>query len=428
MEVAEQGKRAEGGGAPPRPGLRGWLRRHRRAATAAAVLALLALLAAAFVTVWNFSSLALIPDHADRPEAVTVEAVRADSVDLSRNEHSGRPGTYALVWQGGRAVVGEVLRDGGGTVTRRLESVDGYLVPGMEVAVDFDVWAGDPRQALGIPFRAVRYPSELGPMPAWEVPGRSRTWAIVVHGINGDPQIGLRLLPTLRRSGMPALLISYREDLGAPSADGKHHMGLTEWRDLQSAARYALGHGAERLVLVGYSMGGAIVSQFMQRSPLADRVSGLLLDAPALDWQQIFAFNATELGLPGFAAKPVEWMIGARIDVDWESLDAARNPGAFRLPILLFHGTEDDVVPIAVSEDFAAALPGFVEFVRVPGAGHVEAWNVAPRRYERRLLTFLRSGAVDAAAGQPRAPEREQGDGEQGARPVRPEDDEEQAR
>jgi len=71
--------------------------------------------------------------------------------------------------------------------------------------------------------------------------------------------------------------------------------------------RYAFAHGARRLVLVGYSMGGAIVSQFMQRSPLAPRVAGLVLDAPALDWQEILAFNATEMGFPSFASLPVEW-------------------------------------------------------------------------------------------------------------------------
>lgn len=433
METAERGERA--GAGPGRGRGPGERRRRRRIAVALAGLALAAVLVALFVTVWNFSSLVVVPDHGERPQDVTVEAVRPGSVVLSRNDYSGLPGTYALVWQGGRAVVGEVLRDDGDTVTRRLRSVDGYLVPGTEVAVDFDVWAGDPRQALGIPFRAVRYPSEAGPMPAWEVPGRSRTWAIVVHGINGDPQIGLRLLPTLRRAGMPTLLIGYREDLGAPSVDGKHHMGLTEWRDVQGAARYALRHGARRLVLVGYSMGGAIVSQFMQRSPLAERVTGLVLDAPALDWRQILAFNATEMGLPAFAAKPVEWMIGARIEVDWDSLDAARHRDAFRLPILLFHGTADEVVPLAVSEEFAAALPGFVDLVRVPDAGHVGAWNAAPRRYEGRLLAFLRSAAVGAAAGggasggaQARAPEREQGDGEQRPGPVGAEHDEEQAR
>ncbi|HEX4670579.1 MAG TPA: alpha/beta fold hydrolase [Solirubrobacterales bacterium] len=227
-------------------------------------------------------------------------------------------------------------------------------------------------------------------MPGWQIPGRKRTWAIVVHGINSTPETGLRIAPALHRGGLPTLLITYREDLGAPpSPDGFHHMGLTEWRDLAATARYALGHGARRLVLVGYSMGGAIVSQFMERSPLAARVAGLVLDAPVLDWKAVLAFHATEMGFPSFAALPVEWAVGARIDADWDSLDALQHPDDFQLPILLFHGTDDDVVPISNSDEFAAELPRRVTYYRVPRAGHTEAWNVDPALYERRLTSFL---------------------------------------
>jgi len=199
----------------------------------------------------------------------------------------------------------------------------------------------------------------------------------------------------LHRAGLPALLITYREDQGAPpSPDGFHHMGLTEWRDLQAAARYALAHGARRLLLVGYSMGGAIVAQFMQKSSLASHVAGLVLDAPALDWRRVLEFNAEEMGLPGFSVLPVEWAIGARIDADWDSLDALEHSEDFQLPILLFHGDDDQVVPISLSEDFAAELPRWVSFYRAPDAGHVESWNVAPALYQRRLRRFLTSTLV----------------------------------
>lgn len=196
------------------------------------------------------------------------------------------------------------------------------------------------------------------------------------------------------------MLISYREDLGAPpSPDGLHHMGLTEWRDLQAAARYALAHGARRLLLAGYSMGGAIVAQFMERSPLRGRVAGLLLDAPALDWESILEFNAEQMGLPPFLADPVEWAIDGRIDPDWESLDALRHPADFHLPILLFHGTADKLVPISGSNAFAAELPRWVTYYRVSKAGHTESWNVDPGLYDRRLTTFLRRIGVRGRAG-----------------------------
>jgi pimeloyl-ACP methyl ester carboxylesterase len=339
---------------------------------------------------WHFSDAVLVPDHSDWTRSTRVEGLPPGQIVLARNEDSERPGVYGLDWTGGHAIVGAIVTSTADTVTRRLRAVRGYLVPEMEVGVEPNVYAGDPGQALGLPFENVDIPDELGPMPAWSIPGRADTWAIVVHGINGTPQVGLRVVPTLHRAHLPTLLIAYREDLGAPpSPDGFHHMGLTEWRDLEAAARYALAHGARRLVLVGYSMGGAIVTQFMQRSPLAPRVAGVVLDAPALDWREILEFNATEMGFPSFAALPVEWAIGARIDADWDSLDALGHPDDFHLPILLFHGTDDKVVPISTSDEFAAELPRWVTYYRAPDAGHVEAWNVDPRLYERRLDAFL---------------------------------------
>ncbi|HMJ73262.1 MAG TPA: alpha/beta hydrolase [Solirubrobacterales bacterium] len=354
---------------------------------------------------WHFSDAVLVPDHSSPAAKVEVERVGPGRIVLERSEDTERPGTYGLEWAGGHAIAGDIVEVDADTVIRRLRAVRGYLVPGMDVGVEADVYVGDPRQALGIPFAEVDVPDELGPMAAWSIPGRSRTWAIVVHGINGMPQLGLRMVPALRRAGLSSMLITYREDLGAPpSPDGFHHMGLTEWRDLEAAARYALTHGARRLVLAGYSMGGAIVAQFMERSPLASRVVGLVLDAPALDWRRILEFNATRLGFPAFSALPLEWTIGARIDVDWDSLDALEHTDDFHLPILLFHGTDDKVVPISLSEDFAAALPRWVTFYRVPAAGHVESWNVAPRSYEHRLTAFLShlpGELIRARAGNP---------------------------
>ena len=354
------------------------------------------LLVAAAIS-WHFSDAVLVPDHSPWPEDAKVVRLAPGRIVMARSEETERPGVYGLNWPGGHTVIGAIEGGDADTVTRQLRSVRGYLAAGRSVSIDADVYSGDPREALGLRFSTVHVPDELGPMPDWLIPSRGRTWAIVVHGINGTPQEGLHLVPALRRAGLAAMLITYRGDLGAPaSPDGFHHMGLTEWRDLQAAARYALAHGARRLVLIGFSMGGAIVAQFMQRSPLAHRVAGLVLDAPALDWRRVLEFNATQMGFPAFAALPLEWAIGARIDADWDSLDALEHPEDFQLPILLFHGGEDKVVPISLSEDFAAELPRWVTFHRVAHAGHVESWNVDPQLYERRLRAFLaRAGPTD---------------------------------
>ena len=198
--------------------------------------------------------------------------------------------------------------------------------------------------------------------------------------------------------GLPTLLITYREDQGAPeSPDGFHHMGLTEWKDLQAAAQYALSRGAKRLVLVGYSMGGSLVTQFLEHSPLAARTAAVVLDAPALNWKAILEFNSEEMGFPGFFALPVELAIGARIDAGWNTLDAVQHTSELRYPTLLFHGEEDQVVPIKTSEEFAQKLPKRVTFYAVPKADHTQSWNVDPSLYDRRLRRFLlQNGTISA--------------------------------
>src|SRR4029077_1604515 len=132
-----------------------------------------------------------------------------------------RPGVYGLDWQSGHAIVGQVLASDDSTVTRRLLGVWGYLVPEEKVAVDTSVYAGNPDQARGLPFKTVSIPDELGPMKAWYIPTGTSTatgfppksaapaapqtasrWAIVIHGINDDPQVGLRLAPTLHAAGL----------------------------------------------------------------------------------------------------------------------------------------------------------------------------------------------------------------------------------
>jgi alpha-beta hydrolase superfamily lysophospholipase len=366
------------------------LRRNRRWALIGAAALAVCLLFAGAAASWHFSSGVVLPDHSSWPENVTVEEVAHGRVVLERMEETDRPGFYGLAWQGGHAIAGPILADNEDTVTRRLVKVDGYLVPGMEVALDPHVYSGNPLTARGLRFAPVPIDGELGPMPAWLIPGRSQIWAIVVHGINSAPKIGLRIAPALHQAGLSSLLITYREDLNAPeSPDGYHHMGLTEWRDLEAAARYALSHGARRLVLIGYSMGGAIVTQFMQKSPFADSVDALVLDAPVLDWKETIEFNATEMGVPGFSAVPVEWAVGMRIDADWDSLDAQGHTEDFQLPILLFHGEEDDIVPIATSDEFADELSSWVTYHQVPEAGHTQAWNVNPQLYEERVEDFI---------------------------------------
>ena len=130
------------------------------------------------------------------------------------------------------------------------------------------------------------------------------------------------MLPTMAELGLPSLVITYRNDPEAPaSPDGFHRFGHTEWEDLEGAARYALDHGAKDFVLVGYSMGGAIVVNFIYQSSLAGWVQGAILDAPMLDFNATIDLGARQRGAPGILTALGKFVASARFDIDWAEVD-----------------------------------------------------------------------------------------------------------
>ena len=197
-------------------------------------------------------------------------------------------------------------------------------------------------------------------------------------------------------AGYPALLITYRNHPDAPAdPSGRLQYGLTEWKDLEAAVDFALTEGAEDVVLVGYSMGGGIVISFLYESPLADRVRGVVLDAPMLDFGAAVDLGAENRSLPGGLPIPdtltatAKWMAGLRYDVEWGNLDYLDRAEELGVPILLFHGVEDDIVPVETSNELARQRPDLVTYQRVEEARHLESWNLDPARYESSLTEFL---------------------------------------
>ncbi len=332
------------------------------------------------------------PDRFDL-EVVALEegriTLRADGGVSSEGDWT-REGTYGLEWEGGYGRLGAIRASAGREVVRDFIPFGGTPRVGVRARVDGFAFPGSPRHGHAIDFEEVSIPGELGALPAWLVPGASDTWAVFVHGKGSNRREVLRILPALQQMRLPVLAFGYRNHEGAPSSsDGFYRYGQTEWRDLDAAARYALEHGARDIVLVGYSMGGAIAVNCLFESEWATRVRGLILDSPMLDLSAAIDLGARRKGAPELLTGLVRWTAGWRFGVDWERLNYLRQAGRLAAPILLFHGDNDPTVPVAVSDALAAARPDLVTYHRVQGAAHVRSWNVDPAAYEAAVTEFL---------------------------------------
>lgn len=271
------------------------------------------------------------------------------------------------------------------------------LAPGTPVDLYREIW--ETPDDIGRPYREVVVEGPLGAMPAWFVPGRgapSSTWAVMVHGKGGTRAEPLRALTTASDIGLDALVITYRNDTDAPTATPEQYAyGATEWRDLESAVRYALEQGADDVVLFGFSLGGSIVAAFLDNSPLAEDVAAVVLDSPMLDVKQTVYHGAAQRDLPVVGLpvpRSLAWsamqISRLRYGSDWYEADYLDDVSWVDAPTLVFQGLADETVPAATSRELAAQSP-LVTLVEVEGAGHVESWNVDPDAYDSRLRDFL---------------------------------------
>lgn len=308
------------------------------------------------------------------------------------------PGEWGVAGARGYGRAGEILEEGSGTVTRSFRTLTGSITAGDFVRLDTFAYTGDPASALGLAFEEVEFDGPLGPASAWLTWPATGTggdvWAILTHGKGANRRETLRILPTLVECGLPSLSITYRNDTEAPAdPEGMYSYGRREWEDLEGAVRYAIDHGAAGVVLVGFSMGGAITLSFMAHSPLATLVRGLILDAPMLDLEETIGHGAELRHIPRQALVISNRMVGRFYGLDWGEVSYLGRAASLACPVLLFHGDADWSVPKQTSDALAAALRssavGDVTYIEVPGAGHVRAWNVAPALYEAAVRAFL---------------------------------------
>ena len=63
--------------------------------------------------------------------------------------------------------------------------------------------------------------------------------------------------------------------------------------------------------------------------------------------------------------------------------------GQLATPVLLFHGEEDDIIPIKTSDTLSRIRPDIVKYVRGAGVLHAASWNDHPATYEAAVRDFI---------------------------------------
>lgn len=325
------------------------------------------------------------------------------TITLSITGDTTLPGRYGLFFEQDRGYlrVGDVVRTGDASVTRAVESV---AFADSRVSARAR-WSGAyylAPEELGFAVQSVQVPGTLGAAPAWLFPAEAQKpapWVIVVHGRGASRQEGLRAVPVFRANGYASLLISYRNDGDAPdSPDARYGLGGTEWRDVEAAIEFALHHEARSIVLMGFSMGGAIVLQTVTRSVHRSTIRAVVLDSPVIDWVNTLEFQAELLHVPPVMAEGAMRILGSSWGnaltgqseaIDLASMDFVNRAADLSLPILIMHSDDDGYVPSTGSRELAVERPDIVTLVSFTHARHTRLWNYDPERWNGAITDWL---------------------------------------
>ncbi|MHA3683073.1 alpha/beta hydrolase family protein [Leucobacter sp. HY1908] len=320
-------------------------------------------------------------------------------------------GVYSFIWVGGHARLGEVIGRSGGLVGREVLEIDeGELREGLRGRITgwwypsasvFARECDDVREA-----ESVELPLRGGPAPAWVLrsthkpwPGRGGRWAIHVHGRGALPAETLRGVAPMARAGVTSLVMSYRNDPGAPAGErGRYGFGVTEAADVDAAIEYALQQGATRVTLVGWSMGGTACLVAAARGAHRGVIDGLILDSPAVDWAALLRHQARMRRAPGALAGLGIALLqrgyvasDAPEGVDFSGCTPATFARELQVPTLIHASRGDTFVPASGAAALAALSPNLVQLRLVEQAEHVKLWNEDPEGWEHATLRFARA-------------------------------------
>jgi len=219
---------------------------------------------------------------------------------------------------------------------------------------------------------------------------------IMFHGYRGsaerDLSGGIQRCFALGRN---VLLIDQRTSCG--SEGNVISFGINEHKDCLGWIDFAVKQfGPDvKLVLTGISMGASTVLMAAGKS-LPENVVGVLADCGFSSPKKIIQKCAKDMHLPARLIYPFI-KLGAKLfghfDLEeYTPLDAMKT---CKIPVIFFHGEDDDFVPCEMSREIYDTCTSPKRIVTVPKAGHGLVYLVDNNKYFQNVVEFFSENGVE---------------------------------
>lgn len=215
----------------------------------------------------------------------------------------------------------------------------------------------------------VSLPGPAGRLSAWWLDATdadehgtvSTPMVLAVHGYASSGEDLMPIAPDLAAAGYIVMALDLRGHGDSDRGEGRPTPPDLA-ADVHAAVdwlRHCNSDGP--IVLLGHSMGGSTVVQVASdRHDIAAVVTVAAVADPTL----------TRIGFwPAFVSRGLLATMARRRNVDPSHTFAVNRLGHVRAPVLLVHGTADQIVPIRHLDAFLAEVPA-TRSLRIDGAGH----------------------------------------------------------
>jgi fermentation-respiration switch protein FrsA (DUF1100 family) len=244
---------------------------------------------------------------------------------------------------------------------------------------------------FGLTAETVQFTADGIELEAWYIPPTEAVNGaalIYVHGFGGNRGALLEQAAAMHETGYGALLLDLRNH--GESGEAVTTWGYSEAADVVAAHSYLLTRpevDPGRIGLVGKSMGGTAVALAAQQLP---DLAVLILESSYTS----FAENLPNIlpGIaraPGFLAPQVFNRMSSESDLPLTESNTLANVTNLDVPLLLIHGEQDRLVPLAQGRAIFAAADEPKTMYTVPNAGHLNIFAADPATFAEQMGTFL---------------------------------------
>lgn len=213
---------------------------------------------------------------------------------------------------------------------------------------------------------------------------------IMFHGYRGTAERDLSGgVQRCRKLGRSTLLVNQR--CASTSEGNVITFGIEESKDCLGWVDFAVKKfGPDvKIILTGISMGASTV-MLAGGHDLPPNVIGILADCGFNSAKDIIMKVIVDMGLPPRLAWPFV-KLGARIyghfDIEEDTAEAAMS--RCKVPVIFFHGLDDDFVPSWMSQRCYDACSSRKQIVLVPGAGHGLSYPMDVEGYLKEARAFF---------------------------------------